>query len=69
MRFTINVEKEKRRISPFEMRAKRFILQKITAYRASEINPFAIIPDNVGDLSYKLDLLSAPSVSLENIFS
>lgn len=57
LQFSENIEKEKRRISPAEMKTKRFSLKRINAYHAKEINPFISIPDCVEDLSYKLNLL------------
>lgn len=69
MNFSVNIEKEKRRISPSEITSRRFVLKKIGTYRASEINPFTNIPDNVGDLSYKLNLLPFTGVSLSRIIS
>lgn len=57
LQFTENIEKEKRRISPVEMKTKRFSLKRINAYNAQETNPFVAIPDCVEDLSYKLNLL------------
>ena len=57
LQFTENIEKEKRRISPIEMKTKRFSLKKINAYNTKEINPFVAIPDCVEELSYKLNLL------------
>lgn len=69
MSFCVNIEKEKRRISPSEMNTRRFVLKKISAYRAADINPFTSIPDYVADLSYKLNLLPFSSLSLEELFS
>lgn len=69
LQFSINLEKEKRRISPAEIKSKRFVFKKIYAYRAKNINPFNIIPDCVEDLSYKLDLSSFLKESLVTIFN
>ncbi|MBQ6726278.1 MAG: PD-(D/E)XK motif protein [Bacteroidales bacterium] len=67
MNFSVNIEKEKRRISPSEITSRRFVLKKIGCYRATEINPFTNIPDNVEDLSYKLNLLPFTWVSFSKI--
>ena len=67
LQFTENIEKEKRRISPVEMKTKRFSFKKINAYYAKETNPFVSIPDYVEDLSYKLNLLSFPDITFEKI--
>ena len=68
MNFSVNIEKEKRRISPSEITSRRFVLKKIGAYRVTEINPFTNIPDCVEDLSYKLNLLPFNSTSFGDIF-
>lgn len=67
LKFAINIEKEKRRISPTELRSRHFILKKIYAYHAKDINPFDNIPDYVEGLSYKLDLVPFTSIPLESI--
>lgn len=67
LKFAINIEKEKRRISPTELRSRHFILKKIYAYHAKDINPFENIPDYVEGLSYKLDLVPFPSIPLASI--
>lgn len=67
MRFSINIEKERRRISPTEINNKRFLFKKMNAYRANEINPFGQIPDCVEDMHYKLDLVSFKEESFANV--
>lgn len=67
MNFSVNLEKEKRRISPSEINSRRFILKKIGIYHAAEINPFEHIPDCVEDLSYKLNLLPFHNLSFNDI--
>ena len=57
MNFSINIEKEKRRISPSEINSRRFVLKKINVFRAANINPIVNVPDCIEDLSYKLNLL------------
>lgn len=69
MQFSVNVEKEKRRISPSDLKNKRFVLKKILIYRAADINPFATIPDCVESLSYKLDLLPFKDVPFTDIIN
>ena len=69
LRFNVNIEKEKRRVSPSEINSRRFVLKKINAYRANAINPFVNVPDCVEDLSYKLNLLPFTSISLSDILS
>ena len=67
MNFSVNLEKEKRRISPSEINSRRFILKKIGIYHAAEINPFEHIPDCVEDLSYRLNLLPFHNLSFNDI--
>ena len=67
LQFTENIEKEKRRISPVEMKTKRFSLKKINAYNTKETNPFITIPVCVEDLSYRLNLLPFSSINFEKI--
>lgn len=67
MKFAVNIEQEKRRISATELDNRRFLLKKIYAYRANDINPFDRIPDCVEAISYKLDLLPFPNIPFEEI--
>ncbi|MBQ4519951.1 MAG: PD-(D/E)XK motif protein [Bacteroidaceae bacterium] len=69
MKFSVNIEKEKRRISPSEINARRFVLRKINFYRAVDINPFVNVPDCVENLSYKLNLLSFPKITFDDVLS
>lgn len=69
LKFSINIEKEKRRISPSEINNRKYVLKKIGFYRATDINPFTYVPDCVEDLSYKLNLLPFPSTPTEEIQS
>ena len=68
LKFAVNIEQEKRRISAKELNNRRFVLKKIYAYRANEINPFENIPDCVEGMSYKLDLLPFKNVPFAEIF-
>ena len=65
--FALNVEKEKKRISPIDAETKRFILKAVTIYDAGEINPFQNIPDNISKLTYKLDLAGVSTVELDTL--
>lgn len=68
MKFAVNIEQERIRIAATELNNKRFVLKKIYAYRANDINPFDRIPDCVEGISYKLDLLPFPNIPFEEIF-
>lgn len=67
LQFSINIEKEKRRISPTEMLSKHFLLKKVYAYKAKDINQFKTLPDCIEDLSYKLNLLPFNNVKFTDI--
>lgn len=67
MKFAVNIEQERIRIAATELNNKRFVLKKIYAYRANDINPFDRIPDCVEGISYKLDLLPFASIPFEQI--
>lgn len=69
LRFNVNVEKEKRRISITEMNSRRFVIKNINAYRAKDINPFVNIPNCVEDLSYKLNLLPFTIIPFSDILT
>jgi len=55
--FVLNVEREKKRVSPVDADNKHFIVKSIVIYDANEINPFEEIPENVSQLTYKLNLI------------
>lgn len=69
MKFAVNIEQEKRRISVSDLHNKRMVLRKIYAYRANDINPFKNIPDCVWDLSYKLNLISFSNLCITDILN
>ena len=56
LNFSINIEKELKRISPNDYSEKKFVLNNIMLFNAKEINPFSEVPDNINGLSYDLEL-------------
>lgn len=60
--FVLNLEKEKKRVSPVEANSKKFSVKSIKVYDAASINPFDEIPDCVSYLTYKLDLVGKDSI-------
>lgn len=60
--FVLNIEREKKRVSPVEANSKTFSVKAINLYDATYINPFDAIPDCVSMLTYKLDLVGKNSV-------
>lgn len=65
--FAINVEKEKKRISPTDADNVLFSVRNIFFYYAKEINPFNSVPDNVTSLSYKLNLSDSNKIEINSI--
>ena len=63
--FALNIEKEKKRVSPIDAETKRFSFKSVTIYDADEINPFEGLPENISSMEYKLDLLGLPSVDMK----
>ncbi len=54
--FILNLEKERKRISPVDAEKKKFLLKSLFVFEADKINPFAKIPSNVANLSYRLEI-------------
>ena len=67
LQFSVNIEKEKRRISPNDLINKKFSLKGICFYRAKDINPFVTIPKYVEKLCYDMDLTSLPQIQFSEI--
>lgn len=65
--FSLNIEKEKMRVSPVDAETKRFILKGISIYRAETINPFKNIPEEISNLSYKMSLMDKPQVNIDEL--
>ena len=63
--FALNIEKEKKRVSPIDAENKKFSFKSATIYDARIINPFEELPGNVSEIEYKLDLFGVPSVNLK----
>ena len=66
--FTLNLEKERRRVSPVDAEVKKFNVYETRIYEAKAINPFEKIPANIANLTYQLDLIDQPDVALEDWF-
>lgn len=65
--FAINIEKEKKRISPNDSENILFSVRAINFYDSSIINPLPLIPDEISALSYKLDLSEKDTVDFMKI--
>lgn len=68
IQFALNIEKEKRRISPIDSQSKKFSLKKIRLYAAKSINPFTNLPDYIDKLTYQINLLPFEESSFATIF-
>lgn len=62
--FTINVEKELKRISLNEIENQRFMIINIAFYNCNDINPFNSIPKNIEKLNYKINLTNSKTLDL-----
>ena len=62
--FSLNIEKEKKRISPIDAETRRFSFKSVAIYSADEINPLGELPENISSIIYKLDLSGLPTVDL-----
>ena len=55
--FALNIEREKKRVSPVDAEMKKFSVKHICIYDADVINPFEEIPECVSNITYKIDLI------------
>lgn len=62
--FALNIEREKKRISPIDAETKKFSFKSVAIYDSTVINPFQKMPENISSVTYKLDLFGLPSVDL-----
>lgn len=60
--FVLNVEREKKRVSPVDADNKKFSVKSIKVFNADDINPFSEIPGCISNLTYKLDLIGKISI-------
>ena len=65
--FSVNIEKERKRISPTDAENVFFTVKSIIFYKAEDINPFLSLPDEVHDLSYKLDLFGLVAIEVKKM--
>lgn len=65
--FAVNIEKERKRISPTDSENIFFAVKDISFYQAKDINPFSSVPDAVDSLSYTIDLSDANQIEIKNI--
>lgn len=65
--FSVNIEKERKRISPTDSENILFSVREISFYFAKDINPFSVLPSNINSLTYKLDLSEARESAIDSI--
>ena len=67
LQFELSLVKELKRVSPEEVKRKRFITKSIHFFLNSDINPFQILPENVSGLEYIIDLSETNGMSPDAI--
>ena len=65
--FSVNIEKERKRISPTDSENILFSVREISFYYAKDINPFSALPSNINSLTYKLDLSEVRETAIDSI--
>lgn len=63
--FILNIEKERKRVSPIEAETLRFVKRDICLYAANDINYLGNIPDQISEIVYKLDLSTIIPISFD----
>lgn len=61
--FTLNIEREKKRVSPVDADSRKFSVKAISVFDVDDINPFEEIPECVSGLTYKIDLIGKVDLS------
>lgn len=65
--FTLNLEKELKRITITDLNETKFNLLTMNMFKASDLNPFGSIPDEISKLTYNYDLVGKDALSNKNI--
>ena len=65
--FSVNLERERKRISPADSETICFSVKEIVFYNAHDINPFSTLPDNISCLSYRLDLTEETEIEIQTL--
>ena len=63
LHFELSLQKEFKRVSPDEVKSKRFVARAISFFINSSINPFPIIPENITGMEYLIDLSDSEGLS------
>ena len=63
LQFELSLQKELKRVSPDEVKSKRFVTNSVHFFLNSSINPFQILPDNVNGVEYVIDLSESKELS------
>ncbi len=67
--FSINLEKELKRVSANDADNLRFKVDEILFFNANDINPFPVLPSDISNLSYKMDVSDLTPMSDESAIS
>ena len=63
LQFELSLQKELKRVSPDEVKFKRFLTNSVHFFLNSSINPFPILPDSVTGIEYVIDLSDMKGLS------
>ena len=63
LQFELSLQKELKRVSPDEVKSKRFVTNSVHFFLNSSINPFPVLPDNVNGIEYIIDLSESKVLS------
>ena len=65
--FVVNLETEKSRIDVSDYSNKKLKLISIDIFDSNNINPFDVLPENVSDVEYRIDLLGCERINNEDV--
>lgn len=65
--FMVNFETEKSRIDVSDYSNKKLKLISVNMFDCNNINPFEVLPENVSDVEYRIDLLGCDRINNEDV--
>ncbi len=65
--FVVNLETEKSRMDVSDYSNKKLKLISIDIFDSNNINPFDVLPGNVSDVEYRIDLLGCDKIKNEDV--
>ena len=63
----VNFETEKSRIDVSDYSNKKLKLISVNMFDCNNINPFKVLPENVSDVEYRIDLLGCDRINNEDV--